>query len=211
MYLCEFTKVKITKKANGRTYFTVLENAHKGIEASLSDANAEKCIISGVRSTGATIKVKIIGRKKEFSKIRKEELNQLFAELTYGNKKIRITLDSDVDYVEANPLSPKNGQRQHSKPLPKGTYKILPPTFPMPQARMQKYREPPYGFADLKWDTAWFPIEYAPTYNSNFIHTGHLSEGCITCYNPKDWNALYEYLIKHRTTDGKYVGTLIIS
>lgn len=149
--------------------------------------------------------------KKEFSKIRNEELNQLFSELTYADKKIRITLDSDVDYIDTNPLSPKKGQQQHSKPLPKGTYKIPPPMFPMPQARMRKYREPPYGFADLKWDTAWFLIEYAPTYNSNFIHTGHLSEGCITCYNPKDWNALYEYLIKHRTTDGKYVGTLIIS
>lgn len=45
--------------------------------------------------------------KKEFSKIRNEEINQLFSELTYANKKIRITLDSDVDYIETNPLSPK--------------------------------------------------------------------------------------------------------
>ncbi|MEJ7804691.1 MAG: hypothetical protein WKG03_02055 [Telluria sp.] len=62
-----------------------------------------------------------------------------------------------------------------------------------------------------KYDTVWFAIEYAKTFNSNFVHVGNLSEGCVTMYELEKWNALYAYLISNRLdTEGKYVGSITI-
>lgn len=66
-------------------------------------------------------------------------------------------------------------------------------------------------YPDLKYHTVWFPIEYAATLNSNFVHVGNLSEGCVTMYELPMWNALYSYLIKNRLDkEGLYVGTVTI-
>lgn len=63
----------------------------------------------------------------------------------------------------------------------------------------------------MKYDTVWFPVEYAANYNSSFVHVGHLSEGCVTVYQIQKWNSVYLYLIKNRLDKaGKYVGILEI-
>ena len=69
----------------------------------------------------------------------------------------------------------------------------------------------PGGYPDLKHHTVWFPIEYDGNENSSFVHVGNVSEGCVTMYELKMWNPLYEYLISNRLDkDGKYVGTITI-
>lgn len=210
-FLCEYTKVLVQRSAGGRTYFLIIEGIYAHKIASVADINASKCLIAYTRGTGATLNVKTIGRSYERSPIRNQSLNQLFAELSFNGKKAHITLDSDVRYQETNRNSPAFGQTKQSQPLPKGTYKIMAPDYAKDGAMTAFYRTSPKGFVDLKYDTAWFPIEYAPTHNSNFVHVGHLSEGCITCYEVQKWNDLYQYLITNRTSDGKYVGTLIIT
>ena len=63
----------------------------------------------------------------------------------------------------------------------------------------------------MKYHTVWFPIEYAPNHNSNFVHVGNVSEGCVTMYDLTQWNALYHYLISNRSdSEGIYVGTVNI-
>lgn len=67
------------------------------------------------------------------------------------------------------------------------------------------------GDPNLMYDTVWFPVEYAPNYNSRFVHVGHLSEGCVTIYQVEKWNSIYSYLIKNRLDEeGKYVSILKI-
>ncbi|OCG71840.1 hypothetical protein A9G41_01990 [Gilliamella sp. Nev5-1] len=210
-FLCDYTKVIIQKVENDRTYFLIKEGRYANNIASLSNKNAIKCLIDCSRGTGATLTVTNLKRKKEISIIRKQELNQLFADLSFNGNKARITIDSDVDYVETNPLSPYYRQILHSKPLPNGTYNILAPFTAGDKESTDYYRTDPNGYKALAYDTVWFPIEYAPTYNSNFVHVGNLSEGCITCYEIQKWNDLYQYLISNRSdSDGKYVGKLII-
>lgn len=211
VYLCDFTKVSIQKKEDGRTYFLIKEGRYAKNIASLSDQNVAKCLINCTRGCGATLTVKKLGRKREISNIRNEELNQLFSELSFDGKTARITIDSDVDYIEENKISPFYKQRRHSQPLPDGTYKILAPYTAGDKDSTNFYRTDVNGYSALAYDTVWFPIEYDPTYNSNFVHVGHLSEGCITCYEIEKWNDLYQYLISNRSDkDGKYVGELII-
>lgn len=209
----EYTKVLIQKKEKGRTYFLIQEGLYKNRLASLSDSNVDKCLLSEKRGTGAVIKVTTIGRKWEISNPRNfQKLQQLFATLEFNGNTALITQDSDVTYKETDKNSPLYNQMKHSQPLPNGTYKILAPQTAKDAGMTGFYRNLPYGYPELKYDTVWFPIEYAPNYNSNFIHVGHLSEGCITCYELEKWNALYEYLIKNRADkDGKYIGTLVVN
>jgi hypothetical protein len=69
----------------------------------------------------------------------------------------------------------------------------------------------PGGNPDLKYHTVWFPIEYAATANSNFVHVGNISEGCVTIYDLTKWNDVYRYLISNRSDkEGKYVGIVTI-
>jgi hypothetical protein len=108
-------------------------------------------------------------------------------------------------------VSPYRGQERQSKPLPKGTYKILAPQSPKLLGFTDNYRTGSGGYPELKFHTVWFPIEYAPTHNSNFVHVRNLSEGCATMYELPMWNPLYLYLIKNRSDqEGKYVGTVTI-
>lgn len=211
-YLCEFVKVIITKE-DARTHFMIMEGPDKGKMASLAKENAAKCLVSVTRGTGAKIVAKIIGRKGMISIPRggNKVLNQLQATLMFNGQTATITLDSDVQYQESNPVSPQFGQVLHSKPLPKGTYKILAPENPKDKNMTAFYATNPGGYPDLKYDTVWFPIENPATHNSNFVHVGNLSEGCVTMYELRMWNPLYLYLISNRMDkDGKYVGTVTI-
>lgn len=210
-FVCEYTKVIIQRKASGRTYFLIKEGRYANQTASLSDANVPRCLVSYTRGTGATLTVVKQGRRRETSIVRNREWNQLFASLNFNGQTARITIDSDIDYEETNRNSPDFGQIKHSRPLPDGTYRILAPFTAGDSRATGYYRTHPNGYSNLQYDTVWFPIEYAPTHNSNFVHVGHLSEGCITCYELQKWNDLYHYLITNRSgQNGEYVGTLII-
>lgn len=62
--------------------------------------------------------------------------------------------------------------------------------------------------SSLKSDQVWFPIEYGD--NSRFIHLGDVSEGSVTVMELSRWNAIYQSLVSHRSTDGRYVGQLTV-
>jgi hypothetical protein len=210
---------KPTNENNERQFFVVMEGAYKGKMGSLSKGNAAKCLVRATRGNGARLVVKIIGRKRERSAPRGgEELNQLWAELSFDGQKARITLDSlDSEnppyrtYRETNSTSPYYGQDRKAVPLQKGTYKILTPEVAHPKEYTSFYRTEPGGFPGLRYDTVWFQLENPATQNSNFVHVGNLSEGCVTVYQLEEWNPLYKYLISNRIDkDAKYVGTITI-
>lgn len=210
-YLCEFVKVAISKE-DARTQFAITEGQHKGKQASLTKENAANCLVSTKRGTGAKIVAKIKGREWLVSKPRYEDrLHQLVATLLFDGNSATITLDPDVVYAESNSASPYFNQKRQSKPLPKGTYRIMTPQIPKKPGPTAFYITQPGGYPGLKYHTVWFPIEYVPNHNSNFVHVGNLSEGCVTLYQLEMWNPLYLYRIKNRSDkEGKYVGTVTI-
>lgn len=210
-FLCEFVKVAISKE-DDRTHFVIMEGQHKRKTASLKKENAAKCLVGATRGSGAKIVAKTVGRQWLVSKPRRGEgRNQLVATLSFNGQSATITLDSDVRYKETNPMSTNVGTEQQSKPLPKGTYKIMTPEVPKQANMTEFYIDAPGGYPDLKYHTVWFPVEYAAAHNSNFVHVGNLSEGCVTMYELKMWNPLYAYLISNRSDqEGKYVGTVTI-
>ena len=210
-FLPEFVRVAVTKETD-RTFFLIKEGRYKGQIASLSKDNAPMCLVDVKRGTGATLVAKT-GPKYEtlYSKPKGETNKQLISTLLFNGISATITLDSDVKYPESNRASPLAGQILQSKPLPPGFYKILVPESAKGADMTAFYRTRPGGNPDLKYDTVWFAIEYAKTYNSNFVHVGNLSEGCVTMYELGKWNALYEYLISNRIEpEGKYVGSITI-
>lgn len=207
-FLPEFVKVSVTKEGT-RTHFMILEGEHKGEIASLKSENAAKCLVSASRGSGAKLVAKIKGRERLFSKPRNETLNQLVATLYFNGQTSIITLDSDVKFRD--PALGRFNNLKQSQPLPKGTYKILAPQHAHDPANTEFYVTEPGGNPDLKYHTVWFAIEYAPTGNSNFVHVGNLSEGCVTIYDLTKWNDVYRYLISNRSDkEGKYVGTVTI-
>lgn len=194
-------------------HFLILEGRYKKRSASLSKENKARCLVDVKRGSGAKLVAKAQGRKQEASLVRQDGrvFNQLFATLSFDGKAARVTLDSDVEFVESNPMSPLTGQQIHSKPLPKGTYKILAPESAKSAASTSFYATNPGGHPGLKYHTVWFPVEYSGNYNSSFVHVGNVSEGCVTTYQLEMWNPLYLYLISNRLDpDGKYVGTITI-
>lgn len=210
-YLPEFVKVQISKVAD-RTFFLIREGRYKGRMASLKTENAAKCLVDVKRGAGAKLVAKMgTGYQKLYSKPKNETNKQLISTLAFDGKTATITLDSDVRFKETNRASPYWDQWLQSKPLPKGVYKILAPESAKDARFTGFYRSGPGGSPDLKYDTVWFAIEYAKTFNSNFVHVGNLSEGCVTMYELGKWNALYAYLISNRLdAEGKYVGSITI-
>lgn len=210
--VCEFTKVAITKE-DDRVHFLILEGRYKKRTASLSKENRSKCLVDVKRGSGAKLTATITGRRKEASiPIGDGRLyNQLFATLSFNGQTARITLDSDINFIESNPMSPYVGQLRHSQPLPKGIYKIRTPESAGKQEYTDFYVSRPGGYPGLRYHTVWFPVDYAGNYNSSFVHVGNISEGCVTTYQLEMWNHLYRYLISNRSDpEGMYVGTITI-
>ena len=210
-YLPEYVKVQISKEGD-RTLFLIREGRYKGQMASLKTENAAKCLVDVKRGAGAKLVAKMgPGYKELYSKPKRETNKQLISTLSFDGKTATITLDSDVRFRETNTASPLHNQFLQSKPLPKGLYKILAPESAKSAGFTEFYRSGDGGDPNLKYDTVWFAIEYAKTHNSNFVHVGNLSEGCVTVYEIGKWNALYAYLISNRLdVEGKYVGTITI-
>jgi hypothetical protein len=210
-FVPEYVKVQITKEAE-RTFFLIREGRYKGQMASMKKDNAAKCLLDVKRGAGAKLVAKMgPGYQSLYSKPKKDTNKQLISTLAFDGKSATITLDSDVKFRETNKASPLYNQILQSKPLPKGVYKILAPESAKDAIFTEFYRTGVGGEPDLKYDTVWFAIEYAKTHNSNFVHVGNLSEGCVTMYELGKWNALYSYLISNRLdAEGKYVGTISI-
>ncbi len=210
-FLPEFVKVQISKETD-RTFFLIREGRYKGQMASLKKENAAKCLVDVKRGTGAKL-VATMGKTYQtlYSKPKRDTNKQLISTLAFDGKTATVSLDSDVPFRETNKASPHFNQILQSKPLPKGVYKILAPESAKDSLMTGFYRTGDGGNPDLKYDTVWFAIEYAKTYNSNFVHVGNLSEGCVTVYELGKWNALYHYLISNRLdAEGKYVGSITI-
>ncbi len=195
--LLEYTKLQMLKSDHGHTTFLILDGAQKGITASLRDANAK--IYLGEKAplqTGVSVMVQY-GEIKDIDSIaRGELLVQQTASLSVNGLKIGITLNSH-----------KPGKKKEHEPIPPGIYKIRLPDNPHDKDATDFYRtrEAP----SLRNDQVWFPIEYDD--NTRYIHVGHLSHGCVTVMQLEKWNELYQALIEHRMSGGKYVGQLLIS
>ena len=211
-FLCEFVKVAMAGEEKGRAFFVIQEGEHRGRTASMKKENAAKCLVDVKRGKGATLIVIKGDYKWLLSKPRKNQgHNQLVSTLEFDGHRAMITLDSDIPYTERNPLSRFNGQQRHSKPLPPGYYRIMAPQSAKDDSMTSFYVTAPGGNPDLKYHTVWFPIEYAANDNSNFVHVGNVSEGCVTMYDLTQWNALYHYLISNRSdAEGTYVGSVTI-
>ena len=180
-FLCEFVKVAMAGDKGGRSYFVIKEGEHKGRTASMKAENAAKCLVVAKRGAGAKLIATKGAYKSLISKPRgNQKHNQLVSTLEFGGHSAMITLDSDIPYIETNRASPFFEQERHSKPLPSGSYRILAPQSAKPDKYTAFYVSAPGGNPDLKYHTVWFPIEYAATHNSNFVHVGNLSEGCVT-------------------------------
>jgi hypothetical protein len=88
--------------------------------------------------------------------------------------------------------------------LPKiGTHKIQIPDFPHSIGRSY--------LSKSKYALNWFflGVGSASAGNDRYLHTGRISAGCVTV-DPDKWTALYQYLIKRRSGDGKSVGSITI-
>lgn len=211
-FICEFIKVIMAGEKGDRAYFVIKEGEYKDRTASLKKENVTKCLVDVNRGAGAKLVATIGAYKQLASKPRNGEIhNQLVSTLEFEGHRAMITLDSDIPYVETNRVSPFFNQLRQSKPLPRGIYRIMAPQSAKSDRYTAFYVTAPGGNPELKYHTVWFPIEYAPNHNSNFVHVGNVSEGCVTMYDLTEWNALYHYLISNRSdSEGKYVGTVTI-
>ena len=61
--------------------------------------------------------------------------------------------------------------------------------------------------ADSKNAITWFRVGHG---GKKYLHTGAVSEGCITIIETKKWDEIYRHLIKSRRGDGQSVGTIEI-
>ncbi|GGC00651.1 hypothetical protein [Pseudoduganella buxea] len=90
--------------------------------------------------------------------------------------------------------------------IPDGSHPIQIPDFPHQGGR---------GYmTDSKYAKSWFFLGNGDAVGGllgrdRYLHTGMISAGCVTV-DPPDWTAVYEYLIRCRSNDGRTVGTLIV-
>lgn len=90
-------------------------------------------------------------------------------------------------------------------PIHVGTHPIQILDFPHPHGR-NYLGTTPYALN-------WFYLGHGnavPGNNDRYLHPGTLSAGCVTV-EPRDWNALYRYLILCRSGDGKTVGSIQVT
>ena len=194
--LCAYTKVRLIKQTAERTYFKVLDGPHYGTTASLKNENAE--IYLGKEAPirkEAVIRVQYKELVKGwYSPIKDSFSDPQMAEVTFAGLTTGAILNSEWDLD------------MDFSPIPTGSYKIFIPDSPHHADFTSDYRE---HDPTLRSDQVWFPIEYGN--NTRYIHPGHVSHGCVTVHELSKWNALYDYLIKHRMAGSQYVGTLIVS
>lgn len=202
VFICEYTKVTLTKKINGRTYFRIAEGngEYVGREASLKDENAAKFLKTGGLSGPATVQVKYAGKPERVrSEIRGDTNLQQWAVATFNGNTANVTLNSVWGHGYT--------------PIPVGRHKIMAPDYSHANIPTSGYRA---AHPDqIRCTDVWFPIalQGTTTNSSRYIHIGHLSEGCVTFYELLKWNAIYDYLInkRERGNNGKLIGDLIVT
>ncbi len=88
-------------------------------------------------------------------------------------------------------------------------HKIMAPDYPHLGAETYRSEDPSL----LNYDV-WFPIQLNGTVgnSSRYVHAGHVSHGCLTVYDIRCWNSVYNYPINRRTPDtkGMYVGRIVV-
>ncbi len=196
--LCEYTKVEVLRRANHRTYFTIMDGyVSPGEEASLSDANAALYLATIGPAGAASLSVVYQGKPAEENSKFKGKLTQQWAKLTFNDQTALVTLNSIW-----------NGGYS---PIPPGTHNILAPDYSHQAISTSGYVAATPGMVG---NDVWFPIGLNGSMqnSSRYIHVGHLSEGCVTVHELEKWTAIYNYLISHRVSAsaGKRVGQLIV-
>ena len=198
--LCEFTKVELTREADGLVYFNIADgnSGFVGQEASLHKKNAD-LYLSDVGPNGpATVQVRYLGAPEWEVSPFKGRLLQQWATETFNGTSVKVTLNSKWDMPQY-------------APIPAGRYTIFAPDRSHQSTSTAGYVA---ATPDMHGNDVWFPIGLhgGAVPSDRYIHVGHLSEGCITCHELTKWNALYDYLISCREprSMGKYVGKVIV-
>lgn len=199
--LCEYTEVAILGAKAGRTYFKIMDgNIAVGRKASLKTPNAALYLSTRGPGGAATVYVKYKGVPVDHkSDVQNIVIRQQWAEVSFDGKTARVTLNSSWGGSYT--------------PILAGTHAILSPDYSHGQT-VPTHRYVSASPGMIGNDT-WFPIGLNDSLNNSrrYLHVGHISEGCVTMYELKMWNALYSYLISHRVAGsrGLRVGRLIVS
>jgi hypothetical protein len=199
VFLCEYTKVEISREEGGRVFFLIAEGNtdHVGKEASLRKQNADIFLKDTAPGGPATMEVSYTGAPAEEVSRFKGRLKQQWAQATFNRAHAQVTLNSVWDGTYT--------------PIPAGNHKIMAPDVSHANISTAGYRSATPG---LRCTDVWFPIELSGSRgnSSRYIHVGHLSEGCVTVHELTAWNSVYDYLISHRLpgNNGKYVGNLTV-
>jgi hypothetical protein len=201
-FLCEYTRVELTKEAEGRVFFKVAEGyIAVGQEASLSKEHAAQYLSDSGPQGTANVVVRYMGEPSYENSIYKGRLLQQWGELTVPGVTAQVTLNSKSEIIPSG-----------YTPIPPGHHTILAPDG------SHRLHGDTRGYAmatpGMVGNDIWFPIglNRSTVNSSRYIHVGHLSEGCVTTHELTKWTALYNYLISHRVPGsmGKYVGQLVV-
>ncbi|MCO7569123.1 hypothetical protein NJH78_03970 [Pseudomonas chlororaphis] len=191
--LFKYCKVTLITAKDNKTYFNVLEGAHKGKVAFLSETNAKEHL------------GKIAPKQKPIELVMNyERLDQNWKSITRNEHFPQQIANGNINNLnfKATMNTVWNGIYF---PIPAGTYKILLPDFPHSINYTQQYKK---EFPNLSHHQVWFPIDHGD--RNRYVHVGNVSEGCITVISLDKWSEIQEMLISHRSSDGKSVGNLIV-
>lgn len=197
--LCEYTQVEILRHDNLRTYFKIIDGfVSPGQEASLTNTNASRYLVSTGPAGAASLSVAYQGKPAEEVSRFKGKLTQQWARLTFQHQTALVTLNSVW-----------NGSYS---PIPPGRHTILAPDYSHQAISTAGYVSATPGMVG---NDVWFPIGLNGSMqnSSRYIHVGHLSEGCVTVHELGKWTDVYHYLISHRVpgSAGKKVGELVVT
>jgi hypothetical protein len=198
IFLCEHTKVLLTKEKDGRVFFKISDgnSGYAGQEASLKKEYAAKYLVdTPPEGLSAVASVKYNGKPVIVDSPFKGKIKQQRGVLSINGMNVEVTLNSDPAYT---PISP-------------GKHKIMSPDRSHANVSTERYSQ----VAKARCTDVWFPLELEGTTkpSDRYIHIGHISHGCVTVYDLTKWNHVYDHLISRRTpkTSGKYVGEIIAS
>ena len=208
--LCEYTKVKLLEKDNGRVYFRLLDGncEEVGNILSMKEKGAVQYLHRGKREAGINIEVidfEIVDNVRSVQR-GNEKLSQRTGVINFSGLSIPVTL-STITY---NPSSALNWRYS---PLPVGIHKLKAPDYPHIGGYSAFYR---VNESIPQFDLVWFRIECDAL--ARYLHMGHVSEGCLTVVNINAWEALYHKIICCRSdgnnTDipggGMYIGQITV-
>lgn len=119
-----------------------------------------------------------------------------------GSAQIQFSLSKELLIYSGGQVKAITHSGDH--PVPLGMHPIQIPDFPHTWG-VDYMAQSPYA-------KNWFYLGQGnamPGNNDRYLHTGRLSDGCITV-DPAGWTQLYQYLILCRRGDGKTVGMVSV-